>query len=125
MLSSINSRTLSSKNVTFCLESSTMRRRSGMTERGWSEEFNTRTGIDDFPSSLTEPIPRADSEEEAYMREREGEQPIPFSFYRRLRRRLDGYGVKPFARPGRSGTAWHPPPSQRCIRGRWQTLVTL
>jgi hypothetical protein len=30
----------------------------------------------DFPSSLSEPIPRADSEEEAYMREKEGSNPF-------------------------------------------------
>src|SRR5712691_7102949 len=62
ILSSINSRTCSSTKVTFCLESNTMRRRSGMTERGCREEFNTRTGINGFPSSLSEPIPTADSE---------------------------------------------------------------
>src|SRR6266849_463018 len=39
-----------------------MRRRSGMTERGCREEFNTRTGINGFPSSLSQPIPTADSE---------------------------------------------------------------
>src|SRR5579885_3452136 len=72
MLSSINCRTLSSTNVTFCLESSTIKRRSGMTERGWSEEFNTRTGMNDVPSSLSEPIPDADSEEEARVGQERG-----------------------------------------------------
>src|SRR5437879_12697261 len=42
-----------------------MRRRSGMTERGWNEEFSTRTGMNDFPSSLSEPTFKKDSEEEA------------------------------------------------------------
>jgi hypothetical protein len=36
-----------------------------MTERGCSEEFNTRTGMNGFPSSLSKPIITTDSEEEA------------------------------------------------------------
>src|SRR5215469_5662520 len=78
MLSSINWRTLSSTKVTFCLDSRTMSRRSGITERGWSEEFNTRTGMNDFPSSLS----KAENKNRQRGRSvkwviREGERPNP------------------------------------------------
>ncbi len=46
LLDNLRARCGSTK-VTFCLESSTTRRRSGMTESGWSEALSTSTGIGD------------------------------------------------------------------------------
>jgi len=57
-----------------------------MTERGCSEEFNTRTGMNSFLSSLSEPIASADSEEDSHSIQEKGEEPNPCGLYRRLRR---------------------------------------